>query len=441
MIKNSKLSDREFLSVAIPFMISTMTQPLLGAVDTAIAGRLPSADYIAAIAVGATIFNTLYWLFGFLRVSTTAFSAQAMGKNSKEDISLAMYRPIIMAIGVALVFLIFQYFIFNGAMWLISPSKEVAQNISVYFYLVIWGAPFVLSNYVILGWLMGQRLIRYSMTMQISGNVINALLSVIFAIYFNMGILGIAIGTLTAQIISTIMGIFFVIQTKALMKVSLKGILEKKAWLETLKVNEYLMKRTACLLIHNNIFIAVGARFGTTILAVNGVLFQLNSIVSYSFDGFANASSIFAGKSKGTDDLELLDETIKKSKKWMLVLCGFIIVVYTLLQNQMFTWFTSLDEVLKVLQHYKYWLYVFPVVAGMGLVLYGIYTGTANTKVVFKSTFYGLIGFLIVTGLTLSWFKNHGLWMGVMTFYGIRSLVLINGLPQLVSLKKYIQTQ
>ncbi|WP_303927036.1 MATE family efflux transporter, partial [Desulfovibrio piger] len=71
-------SRKEYAAMLLPFILSTVTQPLIGAVDTAVMGRLSDPAYIAGVAVGAVIFNTLYWLLGFLRVGSTGFSAQAL---------------------------------------------------------------------------------------------------------------------------------------------------------------------------------------------------------------------------------------------------------------------------------------------------------------------------------------------------------------------------
>ncbi|EGS37125.1 MATE domain protein [Veillonella sp. oral taxon 780 str. F0422] len=86
-----RLTYKEYLKVTVPFMISTVTQPLLGAVNTAIMGHMDNAMYIAAVALGVILFNNMYWLFGFLRVATTVFSAQALGEQSKESASLSFF--------------------------------------------------------------------------------------------------------------------------------------------------------------------------------------------------------------------------------------------------------------------------------------------------------------------------------------------------------------
>ena len=77
------------------FYASTMTQPLMGAVNTAVMGQLPDPKYIAAVALGAILFNNIYWFFGFLRVSTSGYAAQALGSGSREEGLLAFLKTVV----------------------------------------------------------------------------------------------------------------------------------------------------------------------------------------------------------------------------------------------------------------------------------------------------------------------------------------------------------
>ena len=159
----SQLTYKEYLKVTIPFMLSTATQPLLGAVNTAVMGHMSEAFYIAAVSLGVILFNNIYWLFGFLRVSTTSFSAQALGSESAKDKFLALARPLLIAIVISLIFLIIYPWIFKYYALLMKPESQVVELMKNYCDIIIWGAPFVLINYVTLGWLMGQMIIRYTM--------------------------------------------------------------------------------------------------------------------------------------------------------------------------------------------------------------------------------------------------------------------------------------
>jgi MATE family multidrug resistance protein len=73
----TKVTHRRVLAIAVPIMLSNVSQPLIGVVDTAVIGRLPEAYYIGAIAIASLVFTFLYWGFGFLRLGTSGLTAQA----------------------------------------------------------------------------------------------------------------------------------------------------------------------------------------------------------------------------------------------------------------------------------------------------------------------------------------------------------------------------
>ena len=201
------LTDREYLGLTIPFMLSTMTQPLMGAVNTAVMGQLPDPKYIAAVSLGAILFNNLYWLFGFLRVSTTGYAAQAFGAADKRLGMLAFFKPLVLAMLISACCILFQKPILELYLAMIGAAPEVNELCRDYYYILIWGAPLVFGNYVALGWLMGQTRVRASVFMQVSMNVLNMALSIWFVFWLHMDITGVAFATLLSQLYGGILSI------------------------------------------------------------------------------------------------------------------------------------------------------------------------------------------------------------------------------------------
>ena len=152
---NSLIKDADYVKIMTPFVISTMTQPLLGAVDTAVAGRLNDPSYIAGVSVGSVVFNTIYWIFGFLRVNTTSLSAISLGSGKKEDRIFAFFQPLFIALIIAFIILLSQKIIMLYCKNAFHLETKAFESLNIYYNVLIWGAPFLLSNYVMLGWLMG----------------------------------------------------------------------------------------------------------------------------------------------------------------------------------------------------------------------------------------------------------------------------------------------
>ena len=143
-----KIYNKQYLKLAIGFTLSTLTTPLLGSVDTAVVGQLTNPSYIGGVALGGTIFNTIYWILGFLRVSTSGYSAMAYGSKDKKEQTLTLFRPMIVSIIIGLLFLLFQDTILWSATHFYNSTPEIMENMQKYYKILIWGAPFVLTNLV-----------------------------------------------------------------------------------------------------------------------------------------------------------------------------------------------------------------------------------------------------------------------------------------------------
>lgn len=425
---NRLIKDSDYIKILIPFVLSTMTQPLLGAVDTAVAGRLNDPAYIAGVSVGSVVFNTIYWIFGFLRVNTTSLSAIALGSGKKEDRAFAFFQPLFIALTIAFIILILQKIIILYCKNAFDLETKAFDSLNIYYNILIWGAPFLLSNYVMLGWLMGQRKIKASLTMQITGNVLNMILDIIFALILNMEVFGIALATLISQIVSFLIGLLFVIKYGNFGKINLKKLKKIGNFSkikDSLYSNLYLMLRTVCLIIQINIFTAKSSSLGTIAISSNSILLQIQSVISYMFDGIANTSSVYSGKSFGAKDLNLLKETIIKNIKYSFIFIIILTSIYLIFNKNFINLFTDNLEVLNYSYKYYFWVALYPLVSAVGLTFYGIFTGASFNKPVFISTFLSLCLFLAVLFLTFDKFKNNGLWISLLAFYFGRSVFLI----------------
>lgn len=427
------LRYHQYLMLVFPFILSTLTTPLLGAVDTALMGHFADPALIGGVAVGVVIFNTLYWLFGFLRVSTTAWSAQAL--NDPDALLMALLRPLVVAAALGGLFIVLQVPLFRAAMLVLSPSEAVRQFASDYFFILIWGAPFTLINYVLLGWLMGKRLTRSVLFNQVMINIINIVIAVLLVKGLAAGVKGVACATLIAQIAGTLLGARLVLRTR-LLSVSpggLQAVFNGPAFRQMFLVNSDLMVRTVCLLMVTNQFVARGAAQGNDVLAANMILFQIHYLICYLFDGFANASSVFSGQARGAHDRALLKQTLRCSALSCIWVPLVISVVWFYYDAHIIGLFTRQAAVIAISLDYALWLTVFPLCAAVGLVFYGIFTGITWTRPVRNSMLLSLLLWLIAINSLMSDYGNSGLWLSYMLFSAGRSIFLLLWVPGMLN--------
>ena len=427
------LTNREYLGLTVPFMLSTMTQPLMGAVNTAVMGQLPDPKYIAAVSLGAILFNNLYWLFGFLRVSTTGYAAQAFGAADRELGTLAFFKPLVLALLISLACIVFQKPILEGYLAMIGAAPEVNALCREYYYILIWGAPLVLGNYVALGWLMGQTRVRASVFMQVSMNVLNMALSIWFVFGLHMDIVGVAFATLLSQLYGGVLSVVLMYYYGEFDYKNLPWgeLLDWRTFIGMLKVNVNLMIRTACLLTVNNIIAAVGASFGTVVLAANAVLLQLKDIMSYLIDGMANGAAIFSGRAVGAKSGAGLDAAIRMTFKWLVVLAAILMGVYAAGNEFFIRLFTNIDEVVAMSMTYNVFVLFYPVCAGIGMVLYGVFCGATRTAPVRNMMLLALAVFYLLQWQLVPIIGNSGLWLALLGFMAAQSVILLYYLKSL----------
>jgi multidrug resistance protein, MATE family len=434
------MQHKQYLALALPLTLSTITTPLLGVVDTAVVGQLSDSSYIGGVAIGTIIFNTMYWLFGFLRVSTSGFAAQASTSLDTEEHVMALLRPFVVAFVVGLLFILIQRPILNYSLSFLGASDAVNTSASAYFSIRIWGAPFALANYVILGWLIGMSYIKATLILQISTNVLNIFLCILAVYVWDWGVAGVGASTLIAEVFSCVFGLVLLqkyagsIWPHPLMQL-LKRALDLKPMWQMMKVNRDLFIRTICLLVVFNLFTAHGAAFGEDVLAANAILIQIHYMMAYFFDGFANASSIAAGRALGERNEKLFSQSLRLSLQWGLGIGITLALVFLAGKQWIYPLFSDQQHIIILTSTYANWLVLFPLAASLGLVYYGVFTGMTEVRFVRNSMILSVLLYLAAL-FSLQPLGNHGLWLAFLLFSLGRSVFLILYVPKLRRLFK-----
>ena len=263
--------DRQILHIAVPAIVTNITVPLLGLVDSAIVGHMGAATYIGAIAVGAMIFNLVYWVFGFLRMGTSGMTAQARGRRDFLGACRLLTRACQVALGLSAAVLLFQWPLRELMLWLISPTADVRPLAVTYYNIVVWGAPASFALFALNGWFIGMQNSRSPMVVSILQNVTNILVSLLLVYALGMKVKGVALGTVIAQYIGLFMALFLLWRYyRRMFRYSERRSSDRygRSFAAFFRVNRDIFLRTLFLVAVNLFFTAAGARQGATILAV-----------------------------------------------------------------------------------------------------------------------------------------------------------------------------
>src|SRR5690606_8584661 len=275
-----RLTHRTVLAIAAPVMLSNVSTPLIGVVDTAVVGRLPDPAYIGAVAIGSLVFTFLSWAFGFLRMGTTGLTAQASGAGDHDEVLSSLARALLIAAVIGLVLILLQWPIRIVAFHLLGGSERVESLAQSYFDIRIWAAPATLANYALLGWFIGLGRTDLGLALQLVLNLTNIALDALFVLGFGWDVRGVAAGTLLAELTAAGVGLAIALRhaRRAGARFDVARLRDPAKLRRTLAVNGDIMIRSLALILVFVWFVANGARQGDVILAANAVLMQLVSV-------------------------------------------------------------------------------------------------------------------------------------------------------------------
>ena len=434
----STFNSNRILRLALPSVVTNITVPLLGLVDTTIVGHMGRAEYIGAIAIGTTIFNMVYWIFGFLRMGTTGIVSQAHGAGDEAAIRDGLVRSLMLGLLISLCLLLLQTPLLRFALWLMQPEAEVSLYATQYFRVCIWGAPAMLASYSLTGWFIGMQDTRTPMRMAILQNLLNIACTSLFVFAFGMGVRGVALGT----VVGLYVGVLYAslseklkMKNEKLLPFDLQGAGHSIFNFSLFTLHFSLFMRTLCLVAVTVYFTTAGSRLGGLYLDANALLMQFFIIYSYFTDGLANAAEALSGEYVGRQDGVGLRLVVRSLFCWGLGLA----LVFTVLYATCGSWFLSLltnqQPVLETACPYLPWIVAIPLVALAAFIWDGVYIGMTATRRMFLSMLVAAIVFFVSWFLLHSFtqaqgdyllgprFGNHALWFSFLAYLGTRSLM------------------
>jgi len=418
--------NKEILRLAIPNMISNILIPMLGIIDTAIAGYLGEDVNIAALSIGTTIFGFIYWNCSFLRMGTSGITAQAFGAHLKKECANTLIRAIWLALLIAFILVVFQRPVGNFALYVMQGSSKVQALAAEYLFARIWAVPASITLFSLHGWFIGMQDAKTPMVISIISMVANAIFCLIFVFRFDMGIAGIAYGTVLAQYLGLLCtGILWFIKYSDYVKYfDIKESFRLKPVIAFLHINKDIFLRSACVVIVYTFFTAASARFGDTILTTNALLMQLFTLFSFMSDGFAYAGESLVGRFVGEQNAQSLKRFIKRLIFWSVIIGLLFVFVYILAWKQILMIFSSSEEIIDTARKYIGWIIAVPLIGCVPFMMDGIMIGATKTKLLRNTAFVSTVIFFASFFALSPFIGNDALWTAFLLFLLFRGILL-----------------
>ncbi len=414
------MTSARVFAIAGPAMVANLTTPLIGVVSTIAIGRLGDATLLGGVAIASVVFDCMFWLFSFLRTSTVAFTAQALGADEAQEIRALLVRGLAIAALIGFGLIVLQMPLGMILLDAMGGSEGVTRAARAYFAIRIWSAPIVLANFVVLGWLIGQARAGLALAIQIAINLINVAATVALVIGRDAGIEGAAVAAVMGETIGLALGIVI---ARAIMHQPLivpRAVLLDPARLwRMLTVNRDVLIRTAALITAFLFFIAQGARAGDVILAANAVLNNFLLISAFFLDGLANAAQQLCGQACGARDRTAFSDAVRLVLSWGFGFAVVVALVFALFGPWMIDVMTANSDVQRTARDYLWFVVISPPLAVFAFGYDGIFIGATWAREMRNLMILSLVCFL-ATWFALRDLGNSGLWIAMLVLYAAR---------------------
>jgi len=405
-------------------ILSNVSVPLLGMVDTGVTGHLDSPVYLGAVAIGAMIFSFLYTGMNFLRMGTTGIAAQSFGADDNDGLRVALGQAVIVALLIACALLALQGPIGRLAMQLLGPDTVTRAYALEYFSIRVWSAPGTLVSYALIGWFIGLSNARVPLLIFLTINITNIVLDLLFVIVLGMDVDGVALASVVAEYTGLLVGISFAIRElkRRAGHWPVPRLINVSEYAAFFSVNANLFIRTMALVFALGFVTAQGARLGPLVLAANAVLMNFQHLTSFGLDGIAHAAEALVGKAVGQKRRDVLEESVRLTLKWSLIFAIGFTLAYFIAGRLVIGILTDLPDVRAAAIKYLPWMVISPLVSVWCFLYDGVYVGATRAKAMRDIMLVSTFVIFLPAWYLLQPLGNHGLWFAFTIFMASRGI-------------------
>jgi MATE family multidrug resistance protein len=417
---SAKVTTAQVFAIAGPAMVANLTTPLIGIVSTTAIGRLGDATLLGGVAMASVLFDCMFWLFGFLRMSTVGFTAQSLGAGETQELRAILMRGLIVAAMTGTALILLQIPLATILLGAMGGSEGVTRAAKTYFTIRIWSAPLALANYVVLGWLIGQARAKFALGIQIVINLVNMGATMLLVLIFNSGIAGAAIAAVAAEAGGLLLGALIARRLSDRdLAFPRTRLFDRAKLMRMLAVNRDIMIRTAALITAFLFFTAQGARAGDVTLAANAVLNNFLLLSGFFLDGLANAAEQLCGRAYGARDPAGFSSATRLVVLWGFGFALAVMVVFALLGPSLIDVMSASDGVRRIARIYLIFVTLSPLLAVFAFAFDGVYIGATWARDM-RNLMVLSLGIFLTAWLALRPFGNAGLWGAFLVHYAAR---------------------
>ncbi len=431
---SSRSSIQNIFKLSIPIFFANLVIPFVAIVDTGLMGNLDNASYLVATSIAASVFSILFGSFGFLRSGTVGLVAQADGSNDYQEVVNIFLRNIAFVITISLLLILLQSYIFQISLSVFELSSDTKRYFKDYFNLRIYSTFGELTIFVITGLFIGLQKTKTSSIIVGFYSITNIIFSLVFVLYFNLNVFGVALGTLVASTLTTFIFLFytfFALSKITKLEFSTNKIFDPKKVKTIFNINLNIFIRSLLLAFAFLYFTYLGNSISEETVAANTILLNFIMLSAYVLDAYAFSTEGIVGYSIGSKDRQLLNDVIINSFILSTATGLIICVIFFLSKNYYIITMTDLPKIREISFSYSYWIIIIPFAASFCFQFDGIFVGASQTTELRNAMIISVVIYIVVSFFLITSLGNTGLWLSLCIFFIARALTLFVYMPRI----------
>jgi MATE family multidrug resistance protein len=415
-------THRQVWMLAAPMIASNLTVPLVSLVDSIVAGHLPHAEQLGAVAVGSAVYTLPVWICGFLRMGTIGFAAQAAGRADGDMLRRVLLQALLLAIGLAGVILLMALPLLPAVLNLMKPSAALDGFAVSYLHVRLAGLPAALTSYALVGWYLGMQNARMALRVTVVTNVVNIAFNLILVMGLKWGVTGIALASVIGEWTGALAGLLGVSGQLRRYPGQLHAAAMRRwaSWQPLLAVNRDILIRSLVLQAVFFALTVLGTRLGDSTVAANALLLNGLLVTSFALDGLANAVEALTGHALGRGDRVALRRELVVAGGWSLIGGVLFAILFGLFGRFFIDMQTDIARVRDIAYPYLPYLAALPLVAVWSYLLDGLFVGASRAREMRNTMLLAGVVFALLAAGLHRW-GNHGLWLAFLGFMLMRA--------------------
>ncbi|MGI8613793.1 MAG: MATE family efflux transporter [Nocardioidaceae bacterium] len=416
--------DAQIARLALPAFVALVSEPLFLLADTAVVGHLGSAP-LAALAVAATVVQTVVGLAIFLAYGTTASVGRRLGAGDERGALTTgvsgLWLALLLGTGAAVATTV----VARSLVGLFGTAPDVDAAATTYLQIAALGLPAMLVVLATTGVLRGLQDTRTPLVVAVTANLVNIMLNLLLVYGLGLGIAGSALGTTVAQWGAAAALLSVIVRAARRREADLRP--RRRGILEAARAGVPLVVRTLTLRSALLLGTLVASSLGTTATAAHQVVVTVVSTLAFALDAVAIAGQAMTGRYLGAGDVLGARRMTRRMLVWGLSAGGGAALVLAAISPWLTAAFTTDPAVRTAAVGALLVVAAVQPVSGVVFVLDGVLIGAGDGRYLAGA---GLVTLAAYTPLAaLVWLLHAGLawlWAAYAGFIVARALTLVS---------------